>query len=151
MVNQVIETVHAQDVIFRQLKQYFAVPLERPVSRSRLSSVSPAIASRACLLMPAKVVSKSACLSTLGNDAPAISISGVWITLRVKPGSVAIWPASHPSVPDLACGFQSHFAAGTRSRVFRVLGISTSNSRSSSSLRGIRILLIDLAEVNPGK
>src|SRR5215469_14467697 len=43
---------------------------------------------------------------------------------------VAMWPASQPTVPDLACGFQPHCVSSTRSRTLRVFFISSSNSMS---------------------
>src|SRR6266481_5656268 len=48
----------------------------------------------------------------------------------IHPGSVAMCPASQPTVPDLSCGFQFHFSSGTRSKVLRVFFISSSNSPS---------------------
>src|SRR5262249_16906029 len=41
---------------------------------------------------------------------------------------VAMWLASHPTVPDFSCGFQPHLSSGTRSSVVRVFFISWSNS-----------------------
>jgi len=37
-----------------------------------------------------------------------------------QPPMVATWIASQPTVPDLSCGFQSHFFVGTASSALRV-------------------------------
>src|ERR1700730_4391361 len=52
------------------------------------------------------------------------------MVIVAHPGSVAMCPASHPTVPDFSCGFQFHFSSGTRSSVLRVFFISSSNSPS---------------------
>src|SRR5712692_8955770 len=78
----------------------------------------------------------------------------------VQLGIWAMWVASHPSVPDFVCGFQPSFSSGTRSRLFRVLDISWSNSGRRALLSGIvssrRILLPlfshpDYARYNAGE
>src|SRR6202162_478906 len=75
--------------------------------------------------------------STLGRSPPSISNSEVLMVVIAKCGRVAMCEAIQPSVPDLGCGFQSHFSAGTRSRALRVLAPSWSHSVTSSSLIGI--------------
>ena len=50
------------------------------------------------------------------------------MVVTAKCGRVAMCEAIQPSVPDLGCGFQSHFSAGTRSRALRVLAPSWSHS-----------------------
>src|SRR6266478_10105809 len=52
------------------------------------------------------------------------------MVMVVHPGSVAMCPASQPTVPDFSCGFQPHLSSGTRSRTLRVFCISWSNSPS---------------------
>src|SRR6202166_2260337 len=106
------------------------------ISRS-CSSVTPAMASWPFLSCSSKTASSREWPSTLGRSPPSISNSEVFMVVIAKCGSVAMCEAIQPSVPDLGCGFQSHFSAGTRSRALRVFAPSWSHSVTSSSLIGI--------------
>src|SRR5580658_11284412 len=58
-----------------------------------------------------------------------------------QPESSARCPASLPIFMDFACGAQSGLPSGTRSKVWRVLIISWSNSASSASRMAMVFLL----------
>src|ERR1700684_2371640 len=75
-----------------------------------------------------------------------MSNSAVLMVVTAKWGRVAMCEAIQPSVPDLGCGFQSHFSAGTRSRALRVLAPSWSHSVTSSSLIGIFLAPAEMSE-----
>src|ERR1700730_4425686 len=68
------------------------------------------------------------------------------MVVTAKCGRVAICEAIQPSVPDLGCGFQSHFSAGTRSRALRVFAPPWSHSVTSSSLIGIFLAPGEMSE-----
>src|SRR5712692_253494 len=71
-------------------------------------------------------------------------------------GRFARCVANQPIVPDLSWGFQPSLSSGTRSRVFRVLAISWSNSGNSASFRPMQSSLADgfepiLPELRPSR
>src|SRR6266568_1883784 len=80
--------------------------------------------------------------SNLGGGPPGgmMSSSSRVMAFTAQAGSSATSVASRPSVIDLGWGLQEDFPSGTRSSTWRVAVISSSNSGSSQSARGIREL-----------